>query len=719
MAEHYRALTRKYRPRTFDDIVSQNHVSGTLKNAIDNGRLSHAYMFCGPRGVGKTTMARVLARTINQIDDTVDGEHLNQTLNVVEIDAASNNKVEDVHHLRESVRIPPQNGRYKVFIVDEVHMLSKAAFNALLKTLEEPPDHAIFIFATTEPHKVLPTILSRVQRFDFKRIKVDEIVERLKRICADEQINIDEESLHVIAKKADGALRDALGLMDQAIAFCGTDITHEALLKALNVVSAERLFQFMETVQQEDAANGLQLVNDLLQEGYDIQEFLVELTEHLRNLYVAVTANKMHLIEASEEMKKRYRSVADQYSEEDLMRMLHLVNEAQYKIREAHQPKLQLELTLLKLIHMKRAKKLDHLLREMQALKKNAKNGVLKTEMPEVAEKSTSSQPAESESSKPEPTTAQETVASDSTETVPDQEVTSAADPEPQTDPEPEPEPDAESKPKTDSVQPHTESPAATSEVTPEEPPQEQETELDQAPEQPTQESPSVESDTVQSESAEPPVEEPEPAQTSEPEPEPQTTPAASEPGESRKTGADSKKDDDYDFFGRPSLGNGSLNGHHSNGNGTGAETKTEDTVTAARTSEPDEPKESAQSSAPLQFSIVRAKWSDFVEQTKGDVPQMLYFQLQRVSPLDLKKDTLVIKCGDHFARTMLEDNRLELSRLVSRYFGHNLRLESLVQEQKKEKTETMSPYERFKQLQQKDPTIRSLVELFGAELEY
>lgn len=242
MSNSYRALTRKYRPQSFEDIVSQEHVSSTLLNAVQQNRLSHAYMFCGPRGVGKTTMARVLARVINGIDDRVDGEALNQTLNIIEIDAASNNKVEDVHHLRESVRIPPQNGRYKIFIVDEVHMLSKAAFNALLKTLEEPPEYAIFIFATTEPHKVLPTILSSVQRFDFKRISVDEIVHRLEKITHDEGISIDHESLHVIAKKADGALRDALGLLDQAIAFCGDTITYEAVLKALNVVGSDRLF---------------------------------------------------------------------------------------------------------------------------------------------------------------------------------------------------------------------------------------------------------------------------------------------------------------------------------------------------------------------------------------------------------------------------------------------------------------------------------------------
>src|SRR5699024_6771298 len=284
MSDNYRALTRTYRPHTFDDIVSQEHVSSTLKNAIKKNRLAHAYMFSGPRGVGKTTMARVLARSVNNIEKDVDGEALNQTLNIIEIDAASNNGVDDIRDLRDRVRIPPQNGRYKIYIIDEVHMLSKAAFNALLKTLEEPPDHVIFIFATTEPHKVLPTILSRVQRFDFKRISIEQIVVQLKRVARAEGIEVDEESLHVIAKKADGALRDALGLLDQAIAFCGTTISHDELLQALNAVSTDRMFELMETVVNHDAAGGLALVHHLLQEGYDIQEFLVGLTEHLRNL---------------------------------------------------------------------------------------------------------------------------------------------------------------------------------------------------------------------------------------------------------------------------------------------------------------------------------------------------------------------------------------------------------------------------------------------------
>ncbi|MDX1638010.1 MAG: DNA polymerase III subunit gamma/tau, partial [Balneolaceae bacterium] len=374
MSEHYRALTRTYRPTTFDDIVSQKHVSNTLKNAIKQERLAHAYMFCGPRGVGKTTMARVLARTVNNIDASVDGEGLNQTLNIVEIDAASNNKVDDIRDLRERVRIPPQNGRYKIYIIDEVHMLSKQAFNALLKTLEEPPDHIIFIFATTEPHKVLPTILSRVQRFDFKRISVDEIVERLEEVAGNEGITIDLESLHVIAKKADGALRDALGLLDQAIAFCGNDIEHEELLRALNVVSTERMFQVMDVVEHNNTSEGLELINELLQEGHDIQEFLVGLLEHLRNLYVARNSEKMHLVEASAETKKRYRKAAEVFSEDDLMRMMHMVSEAQFKVKEANQPHIQFEITLLKLIHMERSENLQKLLNELDALKKKINN---------------------------------------------------------------------------------------------------------------------------------------------------------------------------------------------------------------------------------------------------------------------------------------------------------------------------------------------------------
>ena len=371
MANEYRALTRTYRPLSFDDIVSQEHVSSTLKNAITSNRLSHAYMFCGPRGVGKTTMARVLAREINQIDRSVDGESLTQTLNIVEIDAASHNKVDDIHQLRESVRVPPQNGRYKVFIIDEVHMLSKAAFNALLKTLEEPPPHAIFIFATTEPHKVLPTILSRVQRFDFKRISVEEIVEHLREIASRESITVDPESLHLLARKADGALRDALGLMDQAIAFCGNNIDHQELLKALNTVGSDQLFALTENILQKDRSAGLFMVQNLLREGIDLQEFLVSLTEHFRNLYVAVQSSRLSLIDATPDTRELYKKMASSFSEEDLLRMMHLVGEAQIRIRDVQQPRVHFEMLILKLMHMHRSSELGALLQELKSVKKN------------------------------------------------------------------------------------------------------------------------------------------------------------------------------------------------------------------------------------------------------------------------------------------------------------------------------------------------------------
>ncbi len=406
MSNSYRALTRKYRPQSFDDIVSQEHVSNTLLNAVEQDRIAHAYMFCGPRGVGKTTMARVLARVINGIDDTVDGEALNQTLNIIEIDAASNNKVEDVHHLRESVRIPPQNGRYKIFIVDEVHMLSKAAFNALLKTLEEPPEHAIFIFATTEPHKVLPTILSRVQRFDFKRIAVDEIVTRLEKITRDEGITIDHESLHVIAKKADGALRDALGLLDQAIAFCGDDIQHHELLKALNVVGSDRLFEFMGFVTQRNSSGGLELIHTLLQEGYDIQEFLVGLVEHLRNLYVAKQSRKMDLIEASAETKSRYQKEAQSLDATDIMRYLYLVSEHQIKIKEVSQPRISFELMFLKMVHLEPLDGLKKLIAKVQVGGVDVSDAV---EAPQAVEEATETSDAvEVSKSIEEPEPAQE-----------------------------------------------------------------------------------------------------------------------------------------------------------------------------------------------------------------------------------------------------------------------------------------------------------------------
>jgi len=624
MSDTYRALTRKYRPTSFEDIVSQEHVSDTIKNAIKQNRLSHAYMFCGPRGVGKTTMARVLARTINEIDISIDGESLNQTLNIVEMDAASNNKVDDVHHLRESVRIPPQNGKYKVFIVDEVHMLSKAAFNALLKTLEEPPEHAIFIFATTEPHKVLPTILSRVQRFDFKRISVEEIVQRLRKIAIDEDISIDEESLHVIAKKADGALRDALGLMDQAIAFCGDTITHSELLQALNVVGTERLFEFMECVKEHDADRGLELINTLLQEGYDIQEYLIGLTEHLRNLYIAHETSKLYLVEASEETKKRYQQTAGDFSRDDLMRMLHIISEAQIKLKDASQPRIQFEITLLKLIHMERSEQLSDLLVGLQELKKNSGNFV---------EASTNDSPPK----KPE------------NEAVEQAEKVS------------EPEEGASSLKTTDKEPEGQEASVTSNEIEAEET-------------QPESDPGDVDDEIV----AEAPEEE---------------------------------EEDDFDI-GTPALittltrkARASVQSDKqkqtANSNGKATDNPSEKDIPEKITTE-----------------YVQEIWVEYLESLKGDFPMLLHLQMERAKVKKVKGGELHLECDNDFAQKMLDEQSTDLQFKLKEFTGSVLRFNISVGE-KDEKDKPMSVYERFKQIQQKDPIIRDIVEIFGAELEY
>ena len=619
MANNYRALTRTYRPQTFEDVVSQEHVSSTLKNAIKQNRLSHAYMFCGPRGVGKTTMARVLARAINNIDDAVDGESLSQTLNVVEIDAASNNKVEDVHHLREIVRVPPQSGRYKIFIIDEVHMLSKQAFNALLKTLEEPPPHAIFIFATTEPHKVLPTILSRVQRFDFKRISVEEIISRLREICEKEGITIDEESLHTIARKADGALRDALGLMDQAIAFCGLTIQYSELTQALNVVGNEELFEFTKAVANRDSKTGLLLIDRLLKEGIDIQEFLVSLTLHIRNLYIALQGDNMYLVEATEETKQRYKDVSRHFSEDDLMRILHLVSEAQLNMRNVEQPRVYFEILMLKLVHMSRVKQLGELLSVMEDLKKKGIDpaGVSVTFQERTPTERSSSQVKTEINSVEEP-----------------HEVTTA---------EQNPISNIEEK----KVQPEK-----------------------------NQDSPPAEA--------------------------PINRDAANPVDEA------TEEDDLSDLLmGKPFLR--SIN-HPHRANGIA---KTPEPV-------PQNPAEVERSTVKLNgIEDIEEKWDRFLDLAHTQLSQTLYIIIKDVRLKDLKGTELIISVNSPFAVTAVEEHKMQLASLMKEVVGVHIRFKCICERQKIQTEESLSPYDRFKQLQKKDAHLKTIVELFGAELEY
>lgn len=381
----YQVTARKWRPLVFEDVVGQSHVTGTLRNAIASNRLAHAYIFSGARGTGKTTTARILAKAINCTsprDTNPDNEcemckeiTAGRSLDVIEIDGASNRGVEEIRNLRESVRYTPSHGKQKVYIIDEVHMLTKEAFNALLKTLEEPPEHVVFIFATTEVHKIPMTILSRCQRFDFRRISVDEIAANLREISREEGVTIEEEALMVIGKKADGALRDAQSIFDQIRSFCGNQIKAVDVLKVLNVVDQELYFRVTDLIKAQDARGGIQLVDEIVKSGYDLREFLGGLAEHLRNLLVVITTDATELVETSEPYRKRYRDEAAHFRQSDVLRLIRIVNELEQAIRWSSQPRFKLEAGLLQLIRLERSVHIDALLGEIDELKKKLGTG--------------------------------------------------------------------------------------------------------------------------------------------------------------------------------------------------------------------------------------------------------------------------------------------------------------------------------------------------------
>ncbi|MCH7638324.1 MAG: DNA polymerase III subunit gamma/tau [Bacteroidetes bacterium] len=385
----YLVTARKYRPQTFGEMVGQTHVAQTLCNAIRLDRLAHAYLFSGPRGVGKTTAARILAKAVNCTTPLEERENAEpcracdscktfeagRSMNIIEIDAASNNSVDDIRELRDTVRIPPQGAKKKIYILDEVHMLSKGAFNALLKTLEEPPPYVLFIFATTEPHKVLPTILSRTQRFDFRRISIIEIIGQLRAICAAESIETDDESLLLLARKADGALRDAFSLFDQAVSLCGSPLEAAALREALGVVDTEIFFEVTDKAAARDRAGLLELVERLVSRGYDLPEFLGGLADHLRNLLVARSTGKGDLIEATDATRTQYVEAARSRAEADLLHLLMMVEEAARNIKASRQPRLAVELALLKMASLETAADLEELIGKLSALEAMPANG--------------------------------------------------------------------------------------------------------------------------------------------------------------------------------------------------------------------------------------------------------------------------------------------------------------------------------------------------------
>ena len=356
----YIVSARKYRPETFDTLIGQDNIAQTLKNSIIRGQLAHAYLFCGPRGVGKTTTARIFAKAINCSDPTPEMEpcgHCESCLSfaegrsycIHELDAASNNGVDDIKALMDQVRIPPQVGKYSVYIIDEVHMLSQAAFNAFLKTLEEPPAHAIFILATTEKHKILPTILSRCQTYDFNRITVDNIVRQLRGIAEKEGVDIDDESLHVIANKADGAMRDALTIFDQTVAFCGTKVQYKDVLKNLNVLDYEYSFSLTDAFLAGDYQKAFLIFDEILAKGFNALHFVAALSSHFRDLTVSKSGGLNSLLELPESLKKRYKEQADRCSLKFLYDALAITTACESGYRSSINPRLHIEFALMKL----------------------------------------------------------------------------------------------------------------------------------------------------------------------------------------------------------------------------------------------------------------------------------------------------------------------------------------------------------------------------------
>jgi len=422
----YIVSARKYRPMTFDTVVGQSALTTTLKNAVKSGKLAHAYLFCGPRGVGKTTCARIFAKAINCQNPTADGEACNEcescqsfneqrSLNIFELDAASNNSVEHIKTLMEQTRIPPQLGRYKVFIIDEVHMLSTAAFNAFLKTLEEPPAHVIFILATTEKHKILPTILSRCQIYDFERMTIRNTVDHLKHVADQEGITYEEQALAVIAEKADGGMRDALSIFDQAASFCQGNITYEKVIEDLNVLDAENYFQIIDLAVANKVSDTMVLLNNVINKGFDGGLLIQGLAKHVRNVLMAKDPQTLPLLEVSDQQRQRYQEQAKHCETRFLYQALKLMNQCDINYRQSSNKRLLVELTLIEIAQItqpdddasagRRPRRLKTLFKNLirQSQPQNATPQVVAAKPVVSAKPNAISKPAHSENPNPQP----------------------------------------------------------------------------------------------------------------------------------------------------------------------------------------------------------------------------------------------------------------------------------------------------------------------------
>ncbi len=714
--QRYLVTARKYRPSQFSELVAQEHVTDTLKNAIRLDRLAHAYLFSGPRGVGKTTAARILAKAINcttpleeredQAEpcrecDSCQSFENGRSLNIFEIDAASNNKVDDIRELRETVRIPPQGSKKKVYIIDEVHMLSKQAFNALLKTLEEPPSHALFIFATTEPHKVLPTILSRCQRFDFRRIPVPDVVERLRAICEAEGITADEESLMLIARKGDGALRDALSAFDQAVSLCGDTIEYGELAQAMGVVDLDLFFELTDCVAAQDNAGILQLVDSIVRSGHDLQEFLSGLAEHLRNLLVAATMDNLELIEAASTTRERYASASEAFTESDLLRLLMIVDDAEDDLTSSTQPRLKLELAMLRMAAMTRSIDLRETLQKIDRLDQMAQNGELPEAMPSSATRSASEEQADAAppDSPPAPSESDEADEADNAPPAesPSAGATTTSEPPPSYDVSGSAEADASATPSAATPEKSAAAPAAAS----------SDDDSDVSPDDADAPTPPPVPDAA--EESEESDEDEAPAPPSPATPDESADSASAPPAEGgSRTGY-------RDLFGTPMLEQNQSEEDDAPENSSAPPTSTDEggAATAVATDV---------STATAEAEQLHAVWGRFVRAVKQDRIS-LGSTLEHAAPSAMHEGTLEVAVPDDFHRRQLtEHRRLLIQHLTDVTDAPVDTLRFTVQTSSngtsngETPTET-DPYERMRRVRREHPIIDLIFEEFGGEL--